>query len=131
VRLRVLGFVIGGGGGSGWRALGWVGAGVIAVVFGVRLRHLGWPPGKNGGGLCALIASSGGGWPAGRGCACVYLVLGGLIGGIGSVGVWHRLWSSRRVGAVGGWVPIYLCVRAWASMGLGRMLYARLGCCVV
>jgi hypothetical protein len=41
VRLRVLVFFIGGVGGSGWLALGWVGAGVIAVVFSVRLRHLG------------------------------------------------------------------------------------------
>jgi hypothetical protein len=65
-------------------------------------------------------------------CACVYLVFGGFIGGIGSVGVWRRLWSYRRVGgAVGGGVPIFVCVRAWASLGLGRMLHARLGCCVV
>jgi hypothetical protein len=75
-----------------------------------------------------------GGWAAGRGCACVYPALGGFIGGIGSVGVRHRLWSNRRVGggAVGGGVPIFLClcVRAWASLGLGRMLYVRLGCCV-
>jgi hypothetical protein len=101
---------------------------------------LGLPAGKSDGGLCALLRHMGGGQGvkvAGayaryfcQGCACVYLVLGGFIGGIGSVGVWCRLWSNRRVGAVGGGVPI-LCVLAWASLGLGRMLHARLGCCVV
>jgi hypothetical protein len=43
-----------------------------------------------------------------QGCACVYLGLGGFIGGIGSVGVWRRLWSNRRVGAVG-WGSDFVC----------------------
>jgi hypothetical protein len=72
----------------------------------------GCPAGKSGGGLCALLCHLGGGQRvkvAGayaryccRGCVCVYLVLGGFIGGIGSVGVWRRLWSNRHVGAIGG-----------------------------
>jgi hypothetical protein len=45
--------------GVAWRALGCVSAGVSAVVFGVRLRHLGWPAGKSSGGLRAVFLS---GW---------------------------------------------------------------------
>jgi hypothetical protein len=58
-----------------------------------------------------------------RVCVCVYLVLGGFIGGIGGVNVWRRLWSNRRVGAVGGGVPIFLCGRgrAWGWGGCCRL----------
>jgi hypothetical protein len=63
------GFVIGGSGGLGWRALGYVSAGVSAVVCGVRLRHLGvaggigsvgvWRVGAVGGGVPIFCAGVG------------------------------------------------------------------------